>query len=214
VKLYHFPLSPYCRKALLAFYEKDLDFESVVVDLRRPDALQGVRHKRNPFGKLPYLIDEQGDCVSESSVIVEYIDGAYGCEPRLIPDDRELARKARWHDRLTDLYLLEPCERLANDISRRAAGEDNSGVHGLIREVQTAMRLFDEELRGKNHLVNNRLTIGDLSLSCAVVNLAAMGVRIAQWPHLQRWLDRILDRPSWRRIMAESEPYSLQPAMA
>src|SRR3954453_20839183 len=58
LKFYYHPLSSFCQKALIAFYEREVPFEGVIVDLSDPEqraALEALW----PIGKFPVLRDEE-----------------------------------------------------------------------------------------------------------------------------------------------------------
>ena len=70
LKLYLHPLSSYCHKALLAFYENDIAFEPIVIDGSTYAQFKDVW----PLGKFPVLLDEaRNEVVPESSIIIEYL---------------------------------------------------------------------------------------------------------------------------------------------
>src|SRR4051812_50120008 len=84
LKLYYHPLSSFCQKALIAFYEREVPFERVIVDLSDP-AQRAALEALWPIGKFPVLRDEgSGATVPEASLIVEYLDRA-GSAPPMIP---------------------------------------------------------------------------------------------------------------------------------
>src|SRR6056300_219448 len=96
-RLYHFALSPFCRKVRLVLAEKKIEVE--LVEERywegSPDHL-----RRNPAGKVPVLkID--GVFLSESQAICEYLEEKHP-EPELIPEDikarAEVRRLCFWFD--------------------------------------------------------------------------------------------------------------------
>lgn len=96
MKLYFSPVSAYSQKVRVAFYEKGVPFEPVVVDFMDPAAREAFR-KVSLIGKVPFLRLEAEDwSIPESSIIIEYLDQRHPDEgPRLVPahPDRALARK-------------------------------------------------------------------------------------------------------------------------
>ena len=82
IRLYHVPLSPYCRKVRLSLAEKRLEVE--LVEERYWERDHDFM-RRNPAGKVPILkID--GLTLSESAAICEYIEERYP-DPPLLPKD-------------------------------------------------------------------------------------------------------------------------------
>ncbi|MET0596185.1 MAG: glutathione S-transferase family protein, partial [Polyangiaceae bacterium] len=89
LKLYLHPLSSYCWKALLAFYENETPFESVLIDLGNP-TMRAEFAKLWPFAKFPVLRDEaRGETVPESTIIIEYIAQHYAGRAELVPQGRD-----------------------------------------------------------------------------------------------------------------------------
>src|SRR6185437_11467109 len=104
VTLYDADRCPYCARARIVLAEKDVEYETVTIDLSsRPDWL----YEKNPIGKVPVL-EEDAFLLPESDVIMEYLDERYP-EPALLPADpaaRALVRLAifRFDTNLGDAY--------------------------------------------------------------------------------------------------------------
>ena len=69
IRLYHFPLSPFCRKVRLVLAEKKLEVELIDERYWEPSP---VFLRRNPAGKVPVLRIENR-VLSESQAICEYL---------------------------------------------------------------------------------------------------------------------------------------------
>ena len=83
-RLYHAPLSPFCRKVRLTLAEKRIEVELVEERYWEPSP-EFLR--RNPAGKVPVLrMDAR--VMSESQAICEYLDETVP-QPPLIPRDPE-----------------------------------------------------------------------------------------------------------------------------
>ena len=83
MQLFYSPTSPYARKCRVVARERDLmaDVEETVVSpYDNPPELQS----KNPIGKVPCLVLDDGTAVFDSPVISEYLDGL-GSAPALIP---------------------------------------------------------------------------------------------------------------------------------
>jgi stringent starvation protein A len=103
VKLYDAPACPYCARVRIALAEKELDHETIEIDLRsRPSWIYDL----NPSGKVPVLDD--GFVLPESAVIMEYLEEQYASPPLLPADHAERARARlavfRFDERLGDDY--------------------------------------------------------------------------------------------------------------
>ena len=110
-RLFHVPLSPFCRKVRLSLAEKKIEVERVEERYweQDPDFM-----RRNPAGKVPVL-QLDGIIMSESAAICEYIEETRP-EPSLMPCDPvqrlEVRRLVSWfddkfHDEVTSKLLYE-----------------------------------------------------------------------------------------------------------
>ena len=86
LKLYHNDMSSCAQKVRITLAEKDLAWESIHLSLRKGETRTDEYKKMNPLGVVPTLITEDGTIIIESTVILEYLDDAYGGKP-LKPDD-------------------------------------------------------------------------------------------------------------------------------
>jgi RNA polymerase-associated protein len=111
---------PFCARVRLALAEKELDYETVEVDLA--DRPQWLLDLNPPNGRVPVLDD--GFTLPESEVIMAYLDERYPERPLLPSDPVERAHARllvhRFDDHLgTDYYALRRGE--PNDLAGKLA---------------------------------------------------------------------------------------------
>jgi glutathione S-transferase len=150
--LYDADRCPYCARARIVLAEKDVEYETVTIDLaNRPDWL----YEKNPLGKVPVL-EEDAFVLPESDVIMEYLEERYP-EPALLPADpaaRALVRLVifRFDTNLGDAYYAfrrgeqGAEERLAGCLARMDRAADGWPFpYGLadIAYVPWLLRLRD-----------------------------------------------------------------------
>ncbi|MEZ6023317.1 MAG: glutathione S-transferase family protein [Hyphomonadaceae bacterium] len=82
--LYGHPISSFTWKALIALYENDTAFEPITVDQNTyADFIA-----KWPMGKFPILLDSDRDrMITETSVIIEYLDAYYPGRTRFLPKE-------------------------------------------------------------------------------------------------------------------------------
>src|SRR5262249_47941611 len=73
MKLHYFPLSTYSQKVLTALYEKGIAFTPALIQPSVPEQRAGYLAV-NPLGKVPALVLDNGDVLTESTTIIEYLD--------------------------------------------------------------------------------------------------------------------------------------------
>jgi glutathione S-transferase len=125
--LHHAWRSSASRRVRLCLEEKNLPYESKVVDMEAMEHHSPEYLKINPNGVVPTLIHD-GKPLHESGTICEYLDECFP-EPPLRPEDPyERAKMRNW--------IRHADERIGNRIIF-------NWVHGLAK---TAQKLSDEEL--------------------------------------------------------------------
>ena len=208
LKLYMHPLSSYCHKALIAFYENDIPFENVVVDLGDPKSA-GEFKALWPIGKFPVLKDETRDwMIPESTIIIEYLAQHYPGKVKLIPDDPDRARQVRMRDRFFDLYMHAHMQKGSGDRLRPEGGRDPYGVEQAKNAYRTALDMLDGEMADKEWAMGDDFTMAD----CAAAPALCYGNRLlvpfrATHKNAAAYLDRLMARPSYARALKEAEPY-------
>jgi glutathione S-transferase len=210
--LYYHPLSSYCHKVLIALYENGCAFDRRLIDL-------GSEKDRAelaaiwPFCKFPVIEDHARQrYVAESSVIIDYLDHFFAGRQPLIPHEWESALDVRYWDRVFDHYVHGPLQRIVGD---RLSGA-HADLTGERRTLQTAYALIDRHLGGKTGL-NPWISGPHFSLAdCAAAPALFYASTVEPFPaacrDLAAYLERLTERPSYRRALEEAKPYfSLYP---
>jgi glutathione S-transferase len=207
LKLYFHPLSSFCQKVLIAFYENDTRFEPEIVDLANETSSAAFK-KIWPIGKFPVLRDEAKDrTVPESSIIIEYLAQHYPGKTQLVPADAELARQTRLRDRFYDLYVNVPMQKIVADRLRPAGNSDPHGVEQARTLLQTACGMIDQEMGTKTWAMGDTFTMADCAAAPGLfyANLT-MPLRDT-YKNAAGYLDRLMQRPSFARAVKEAQPY-------
>jgi glutathione S-transferase len=149
----------------------------------------------SPKGAVPVLILENGDRLTESAAVLQYIADLkpeMGLAPP--PGDPDRYRLQEWLSftgaEIHKAFLF-PTFWYKDDASlakpRARIGQTLSGP---------AVHLADREF-----LVSDRFTVADAHLTWALLLLRPAGVDIAQWPSLSAYLDRMQTRPTVREAI-------------
>jgi len=205
--LYFHPLASFCQKVLIALYENDTPFEPQIVDLG-DETSRAAFYKIWPIGKFPVLRDNAKDrTIPESSIIIEYLARHYPGETQLVPADPELAREMRLRDRFFDLYVNTPMQKIVTDRLRPAGKNDRYGVEEAKTLLQTAIGMVDPEMRTKTWAVGNAFSMADCAAAPALFYANMVTPFRDTHEHAARYLGRLMDRPSFARVVKEAQPY-------
>lgn len=206
-RLFHVPLSPFCRKVRLVLAEKKVELE--LVEERywdpSPDFLA-----RNPAAKVPVLkID--GLILAESQAICEYLE-ATRPEPRLIPRDPVAAYEMRrlcfffddtFHRDVTRNILYE---RVNKKITG-AGYPDSRNVKAGLKAIRRHLGHVESLLDARRWLAGDTMTLADFACAGHVSSLDYISdVDWDAFPALRAWYARIKSRPAFRGVLADQVP--------
>ena len=212
-RLYHVPLSPFCRKVRLTLAEKKVEVELVEERYweQTPEFL-----RRNPAGKVPILRYE-GKVMSESQAICEYLDETI-TEPRLIPRDAaaryEVRRLCAWfddkfHEEVTSKLVYERVNKKVMKLGYPDSKNVKSGSSRIKYHLDYMGWLLDQ----RRWLAGNEMTLADFA---AAAHLSCLDyISDVDWNRSQvvrDWYAKIKSRPSFRSLLADQVPGFPPPA--
>ena len=203
--LHEHPFASYCWKALVALYEREVPFERVQID---DEADRARLAKLWPPASMPVLEDhDAGIAVPESTIVVEYLD-RFGDAPPLIPADAEAALQARLWDRVMDLRVQTPMQKIVLDNLRPDGAGDPHGVDEARAALDRIYPVLDAQLRDRAWLVGPDFTLAD----CAAAPALFYARAVRRWDEdgltdLTRYYVALTARPSVARVIDEARPY-------
>jgi glutathione S-transferase len=205
--LYFHPLASFCHKVLVAFYENATPFSGRIVDL--PDPAAAAEFKAIwPIGKFPVLRDETRDwLIPESTTIIEYLDQHYPGKTRFLPADPDLARQTRFHDRFYDAYVQEPMQKIVVDRLRPFGRHDPYGVEEARKQLHTALGMVDKAMATRTWAMGDVFTMADCAAAPALFYADKVSPLAETHKNADRYLKRLMERPSYARTLDEARPY-------
>ena len=159
----------------------------------------------NSLGKSPVIVD--GDLtVIESGAIIDYVIRRHG-EGRLAPDpaSADYDHYQQW------LHYAEGSAMLPLMLNMYVArlGEAGAPLHPRIQsEIANHLSFVNDSLAGRQFLVGDSLTGADIQMSFVPEVAKAMG-KLADYPHIAAWIERMHARPAWKAALDKSGPYAL-----
>jgi len=205
--LYLHPLASFCHKVLIGLYENATPFEPRLVDFSNPGSA-AAHVERWPVGKIPVLHDSDGNrVVAETSIIVEYLQRHHAGPVRLIPDDPELQLDVRLWDRFFDLYVSVPMQKIVTDRIRPTGSSDPHGVDEARATLEVAYDMVEGQLHGRQWIVGDDFTLADCAALPGLFFASIVQPFGAGRPQLHAYFERLLVRPSVRRVLAEAQPW-------
>lgn len=202
--LYAHPFSSYCQKVLIALWEKEIIF--TYRHLEEPGAAEELA-RLWPVGRFPVLVNDRGESIAESSIIIEYLDQYYEGPMKLVPDNGPAALEVRFLDRFFDNYVMSAMQKPVYAALRGDPAGLQEAREEARKALDTAYAWLNQRLDDRLWAAGDAFTLAD----CA----AAPSLFYADWvhpigeafPHVRTYRARLLQRPSFARAVEEARPY-------
>lgn len=192
--LHGFPYSNYHNIVKHALMHKGVKFEEHIIYPGMPELM-----KVSPVGKVPAITAEDGTHLSESSVIVDYLEDRYPT-PALYPAEPEARAKVRQIMKVAELYLELSARRLLTF----AIGQTEP-PQPLCNEVKATldrgMNALKQLASFSPYVCGNKLTLADIYLRYALAIAKLVGPKFLQWNPL----DAVEGLKEWDELMADSD---------
>jgi glutathione S-transferase len=204
LRLYHVPLSPFCRKVRLVLAEKKMDVE-LIEERYWEQSTEFLR--RNPAGKVP-ILRHQGALLTESTPICEYIE-ELNPEPSLIPNDAEaryeMRRLVSWFD---DKFHHEVTSNLLYErVNKKVSGKgfpDSKNIKEGARKIKYHLDYMAWLLEHRRWLAGDTMTLADFA---AAAHLSSLDyISDVDWNRssvVKDWYAKIKSRPAFRNILSD-----------
>jgi glutathione S-transferase len=199
MKLYDYPDCPFAQKVRVVLAEKELEYETVFVDLRTGEHRQNAEFlKLNPYGKVPILIDDEV-VVYDSTIINEYLEDEYPI-PALMPEDSAARARVRTLEDYCDNSFLPSAGFVQAELSKPVEEQDAERLGRYRTELQRGLKRLEAFLAGKEYLVGE-FSLADIAFVPALLILPRLGVEVD--PALRSvtaWINRLKQRPSVQNL--------------
>lgn len=206
MKFYDCIHAPSPRRARMLIAEKQLDIETIQIDLGKGAQFDPAFVAINPVSTVPVLALDDGTVLTENAGIAVYLEEMFPDPPMLGHTATEKALVANWNDRC----VLEGYNAIAESYrnyskffkNRSLTGPENFPQipelieRGRIR-AQAFLGILDQQLSQSAFLAADHFTMADITAYCAVEFGARIKLEIGDnMEHLRRWHDTVSQRPS------------------
>ncbi|XP_024990139.1 probable glutathione S-transferase [Cynara cardunculus var. scolymus] len=191
VVLLDFWASLFCMRVKIALAEKGVQYDCKEENLANKSQLL---LQMNPVHKkIPVLI-HHGKPISESNIIVQYIDEAWqNKHPPLLPSDPYLKAQAR--------FWADFVDKKINDGARRIWSTKGEELEKAKREFIEWLNVLEEQLGDKAYLMGESFGYADIAMVpfyCwfyALETIGKMSIE-KECPKVVAWMKRCMERES------------------
>lgn len=197
MKLYYFPIAPNPTKVLIYVREKGLEIDMQLVDLRRGEHKSSEHLARNPRGNLPVLEVEEGQYLTESLAIIEYLEECYP-EPAMIGRTPLERARIRAFERQVETGVLNPLTRFVHSTNSPLGLPARPEIaEAEWARLLDALPLVDASIGESPFAAGETPTIVDCTLFAALHFGDTFGVSIPEeFSNMKRWHLQFSERPS------------------
>ena len=194
MKIYGDSRSGNCYKLKLLCSMLEISYEWITVDILAGETHIASFLSKNPNGKIPLLELDDGQCLSESNAMLNYL----ARDSDLIPSDSwQWAKMLEWQ--FFEQYSHEPYIAVARFIrhylglpeSRRA--EYDSKQQGGHK----ALKVMNQQLIKTPFLVGKEMSLADISLYAYTHVAEEGGFELENYPGILNWFKNIETHPKY-----------------
>ena len=198
--------SPFVRKVRVALQEKGIAYE---LDPVMPFNVSAEYKKMSPLGKIPCYSPKPGVDIPDSSVIIAYLERT-NANNALYPENPEDYARALFIEEYGDSALVGAVgtvffQRIVGPMFMGQKTDEAAIKTALEQTLPPLLEWLDEQIKGKEFFVGNRLSVADIAIASPFVNFMHAGEKIdaAKYPNLAAFLDRMHARPSFKSVIEE-----------
>jgi glutathione S-transferase len=202
IKLYCFGESGNAYKAALTMNVAGVDWEPVYVDFFNGETRTPEYRKLNVMGEVPVMVD--GDLIlTQSGVIQDYLSSKTGRLGGKSAAERREVLRWMFFDNHKVSGVAGTLRFNMNFLPE--AKRNTDVISFLSMRMHSALKIMDTHLEERDWLAADEATIADLACCGYLYYPEQFTFDRAQYPHIDRWLDRIATLPGWKH------PYDMMP---
>ncbi|KAJ4263090.1 Glutathione S-transferase 2 [Fusarium torreyae] len=189
-------------KASILLEELNLEYKLHPIRMTDNEQKEEWFLKINPNGRIPALtdvLDGKEIRVFESGAILQYLVDRYDKDHKL-----SFPHGSAEHWEMTSWLMwqmggLGPMQGQANHFKRYAPEKIQYGINRYVNETRRLYRTLDTHLAqtSSGYVVGDKVTIADISIWGWVASAKWAGVDLSVFPHLEKWLYKLLERPGF-----------------
>ena len=194
MKIYGDIKSGNCYKISLLCALLGIEHEWIHVDILQGETQCDSFLTLNPNGKIPLLVCDDGQCLSESNAIINYLasgSSLYGSDPFT------QAKIQQWQ--FFEQYSHEPYIAVARYIAKYLGlpKEREAEYHAKQGGGHKALRVMEQQLSQTPYLAGEKLSTADISLYGYTHVAHEGGFDLSDYPHIKQWIKRVQAQPGY-----------------
>jgi len=189
IKLYTSP-TPNGRKISILLEELNAEYETILVDLSKKEQFKKEFSKLSPTNKIPVIEDtENGQRIFESGAILIYLAQKYN----KFLDNENYWEIMQWL--ILQVAYIGPMLGQAHQYLFYHRGKSKFAEEKTKGYVEHVYSILEKQLMDKEYIVND-YSIADIAIWPWVDRCERHEIKLADYPNIKRWYDKISIRPA------------------
>ncbi|MDX8346972.1 glutathione S-transferase family protein [Cognatiyoonia sp. IB215446] len=197
MELYHWPMSHNARKARALARHLGVAVQEVPLSMQDKDHKADSFLAINPMGQVPAIKDDDYT-VWEANAVLIYL-AAQSPNDLLGQSAQEWGHITQWMTwQSVELSPVVVPLHVENHF-KRVRGIDADAVKrdAAKQKLRALLKILDDTLDGKDHLVGDRLTVADFAVAGDFTHARNAHFPLSEYPNVARWLKGIETLPAW-----------------
>lgn len=194
MKIYGDIQSGNCYKVKLLLTLLEIEHQWLHVDIVKGESHTAAFLEKNPLGKIPVLVLNDRQILTESNAIINYL--AYGTE--LLPNNPfDFAQVQQWQ--FFEQYSHEPYIAVARYIAKYLGLPESRKQEYFDKQQggHKALAVIEQQLKKNTFITGETLTTADISLYGYTHVADEGGFDLSIYPAIIRWLKTIQSLPNY-----------------
>jgi GST-like protein len=194
--------TPNGQKVAIMLEETGLPYTVIPVDIQRGDQFKPDFLAISPNNKMPAIVDHEGPGgkpypLFESGAILLYLGEKTG---KFLPQDVAGRYEViQWV--MFQMASVGPMLGQAHHFRMYAPEKIQYAIDRYTNEARRIYGVIDKRLNGREYICRD-YSVADIAIYPWLVPYERQGQRLEDFPHLQRWFERVKARPAVARGMA------------
>jgi glutathione S-transferase len=156
----------------------------------------------NPTGLVP-TIDDDGYVLWESNAIVRYLAAKHAPGTLYPEDSRSRFRAEQWMDWQATTFNSAITPVFLGLVRTPVEQRDLAAIEAARLKTESCLAILDEHLAGRTFMNGAAFTIADIPVGAGANRWYKLPVERASRPNVERWLERLKERPGFRTHVAD-----------
>lgn len=192
-------------KVAIGLEELGLSYEIKPINIREGEQKADAFRSLNPNGKVPVIVDADGPngelVLTESAAILVYLAEKAG---RLLPADG-VERYRVFEQLFFHASGISPAFGNSGYFQKLAPEPIPAAIERFHNEAIRLAGLLNSVLSRHDYVAGNTLTIADIAHFGWMWRSAFVGLTLTDMPHLNRWYEKLLARPTFQTAIQKLE---------